>query len=68
MKIETKDWPSIIVKGIIMLPLLPINGVIWGVAYLMVALLCVTIIGPANYINNYIKRKHNESLQNRSKN
>ena len=68
MKIETKDWPSIIAKGIVMLPLLPIYGVIWGVAYLMVALLCVAIIGPANYINNYIKRKRNESLQNRSKN
>jgi len=66
MKIEAKGWPAIIAMGIVTWPFWLIYGILWVVAYLTVALLCVIVLKPAELISNYIKRKRNESLQNQS--
>lgn len=66
MKIEAKGWPAIIAMGIFTWPFWVIYGVVWVTTYLVVMLICAVILKPVELISNYIKRKHNESLQNQS--
>jgi hypothetical protein len=62
-KIKIKGWPAIIAFGIVTWPFWLVYWVLLGAAWL----LCYGILIPIDKLYNYIKRKHHESLSNRSR-
>ena len=66
-KLEIKGWPAIIAFGIVTWPFWLAYGALLGAAWLFVWILCYGVLNPIEKLYNYIKRKHYESLSNRSR-
>jgi len=68
MKLEAKGWPAIIAMGIVTWPYWLIYGILMGVGWVLLAILCYGILMPVEKLCHWIKRKYHESVQNRRRN